>query len=253
MTDLSHLDKNYFIDEKVYNCPFCKRNNVFYAIKDSFEFNWTETKKCYGYIIECFSCNKHSMHLTFKRIKISVLGNGYRRFDFKRDVDIDSKFFYSVPISHFALDNRIPQIIRELITEADGCLKMNYLTGASACIRKAIYEMTVIEKAEGEDYEKRIKFLKKNHPEVDPSHFDILAHIKDMTSDKVHEQSWDKWNSKALRLIIETLRTILDEMYVSPKVKAEKKKAIEGLLEDLRKDKKGLKEVFDEVPESKSK
>jgi hypothetical protein len=51
------------------------------------------------------------------------------------------------------LDNRINVTIRELITEAEGCLKMNFLTGASACIRKAIYELLVLEEATGEHYE----------------------------------------------------------------------------------------------------
>ncbi len=28
MSDLSHLDDKYFIDEYVFNCPYCNRNNV---------------------------------------------------------------------------------------------------------------------------------------------------------------------------------------------------------------------------------
>jgi len=47
--------------------------------------------------------------------------------------------------------------------------------------------------------------------------FDNLGDIQDMTSEKVHEQSWDKWDSNALRLIIETLKIILYEIYVQPK------------------------------------
>jgi len=36
--DLSHLDKKYFIDPHIYNCPFCKRNNVSYSLIDTFSF-----------------------------------------------------------------------------------------------------------------------------------------------------------------------------------------------------------------------
>jgi hypothetical protein len=151
---------------------------------------------------------------------------------------IDSKVFYSVPTSFFVIDNRIPRIIRELITESEGCLKMNYLTGASACMRKAIYELLVIEKAEGEDYEGKIKFLKKKYPESDPNLFDILSHIQDMTSDKIHEQSWDRWDSKYLKLIIETLKTVLYDIYVIPKIKADRSKLIQEMRADLKKDKK---------------
>ena len=136
------------------------------------------------------------------------------------------------------MDNRIPRLIRELVTEAEGCLKMNYLTGASACMRKAIYEMLVIEKAEGDDYQDRIKSLKQKHTESDPNLFDILAHIQDMTSDKIHEQSWDKWDSHYIQLIIETLKTVLHDIYVIPEVKKERYKAIQTLQQAIIEGKK---------------
>jgi len=121
--------------------------------------------------------------------------------------------------------------------EAEGCLKMNFLTGASACMRKAIYELTVREKAEGKDYESKIKFLKSKYQSVDSALFDVLAAIKDMTSDKIHEQSWDKWDSDNLKLIIETLKAILYEIYVLPKQKEERLKAVKQLREKIQKKK----------------
>ncbi len=48
--DLSHKDRKYFIDGSVYNCPFCNRRNVKYAIVDRFHFLWKRDKRCYGYI-----------------------------------------------------------------------------------------------------------------------------------------------------------------------------------------------------------
>jgi len=188
------------------------------------EFDWSEYKTCYIYTAVCSSCKKISMHLSFES-------------DIFEHVDIDSKIFYSRPTSFFVMDKRIPTIIRELVTEADGCLKMNFLTGASACMRKAIYEFTIIEEAKGEDYETKIKFLKSKHQSVDSTLFDILVAIKDMTSDKIHEQSWDEWDSDNLNLIIETLKTILHEIYVLPKKKEEKLREVQQLREKVQKKK----------------
>jgi len=157
---------------------------------------------------------------------------------FGSELDIDESIFYSVPTSFFVLDSRIPNILRELITEAEGCLKMIFLTGASACTRKVIYELLVREKIEGGDYDSRIKDLKSRYQQIDPTLFDILSAIKDMTSDKVHEQSWDKWNSGNLRLILETLRAILQEMYVEPKVREARTREISKMREALGRDKK---------------
>lgn len=237
MEDYSYLDKKYFIDHTVYNCPFCNRKHVPYALKEYFDFNWIDKKICYVILIRCSFCNHVSMHLSFREMTEKYTDGSYGR-RMRRDLDFDSVIFYSVPTSFFVLDDRIPAVIRELITEAEGCLKMNFLTGASACMRKAIYELLIVEKAEGNDYESRIKYLKKKYPDSDPSLFDILAHIQDMTSDKIHEQSWDKWDSKHLNLIIETLKTVLHDVYVLPKVKAERSNYIQQLRTGLLKDKK---------------
>ena len=130
MTDQSHLDRKYFIDPDVYNCPFCNRNNVVYENYDYFEFDWANDKKCYGILVKCRSCEKVSMHLSFDDITTNhVTTVGSRMHSkFIDSIDIDSKIFYSVPTSFFILDNRIPKILRELITEAEECLKMNLVT-----------------------------------------------------------------------------------------------------------------------------
>lgn len=92
------------------------------------------------------------MHLSYSDISKEGLYHP-SGIAFRSNLDIDDAIFYSVPTSFFVLDDRIPAIIRDLITEAEGCIKMNFLTGASACMRKAIYELLVIAKAEGTDYE----------------------------------------------------------------------------------------------------
>jgi len=236
MPDESHLDSKYFIDAHVYNCPFCNRRNVSYSLESLQSFDWTDGKKCYLYFAACSSCGGKSMHLSYEEIATyNALYGGQYLFHVD---DIDSKIFYSVPTSFFVLDSRIPSVIRELVIEAGGCLKMNFHTGASACMRKAIYELTIFEKADGADYETKIKSLKRKYPDTDPELFDVLAHIQNMTSDKIHEQSWPKWNAKNLTFIIETLKAVLYEIYVLPDEKKQRSVTIQQLRTDVVKNKK---------------
>ena len=237
MSDDSYLDRKYFIDSDSYNCPFCNRRHVQYHLREIHKFDWSEEKKCVVVFVSCDSCKKESMHMSFsdslvitKRDRVGrALGEVL-----SSDSDIDSKIFYSAPTSFFVIDSRIPSIVRELITEAEGCLKMNFLTGASACARKAIYELTVKEKAEGENYEEKIKSLNQRYQSVDPDLFDVLYHIQDMTSEKVHEQSWDKWNSNNLKLILETLKAVLHEIYVLPDEKKRRSLNVKKLRDQVR-------------------
>lgn len=230
MPDESYLDQKYFINDFIYNCPYCNRRHVSYQIKDIVYFDWSKEKRCTAWFVQCLSCENISMHLTFQDLQHS----GYTVAHLSDSIDLDSQFFYSVPTSFFVVDSRIPKIIRELITEAEGCIKMNYLTGASACCRKAIYELTVKEEAEGQDYEARIKFLKDKFQSVDSDLFDILCHIKDMTSDKIHEQSWDKWDAKHLTMFLQTLKAILHDIYVVPDEKKSRSQNVRALLQKVR-------------------
>jgi hypothetical protein len=240
MPDQSHLDRRYFVDQNVYNCPFCNRRNVAYSIYNQVTFDWTDRKPCYCYYVQCHSCGKHSMHLSFQALKvdtISISGGHRWKFSFTQGIDagemLDRAFFYSVPTSFFVLDERVPRILRELLTEAEGCLKSNYLTGASACARKIIYELGVLRKATGDNYEDRIKSLKKRHSEVEPEFFDTLLTIQQVTSSKVHENSYDKWEAQHLRIILAALADVLHEIYVVPALREDRRKAILALKEEL--------------------
>ncbi len=230
--DNSDLDNKYFIDHAVYNCPFCNRRNVIYRLTNTLEFDWSTEKKCYVYTAKCSSCLRESMHLSFDDMLEGGDHSGtitYPRKFAKKLENIDSHIFYSMPTSFFTIDTRIPKIIRELITEAEGSLKMNYLTGASACMRKAIYEFLFYEKLIDGSYEDRVKSLKCKYPSNDPELFDILSHIQQMTSAKVHEQSWDKWDSSTIRLILETMKEILYEIYVLPAERKQRRNTIQQL------------------------
>jgi hypothetical protein len=237
--DYSSYDDKYFIDCYVYNCPFCKRRNVSYRVWEKATFHWTDAQTAYVYICHCESCGKRSMHLTYTDIQIAAAGHiGPRQvYRFEKssigDNQLDDLFFYSVPTSLFAIDDRVPKKLRELMTEAEGCLKSNFLTGASACARKIVYEMAVLEGAEGEDYDDRIKSLKKKRPDVTDTYFDSLLTIQKVTSDKVHENSYDGWNGKHLRLILSSLKQVMQEMYVLPGVKEGMRKEIIALQKEI--------------------
>ena len=232
MADDSHIDAKYFIDEHVFNCPFCNRRHVSYNLDSRSAFDWSTTKKCYVYFALCHSCKCKSMHLSFEQISI-VGGDGKYSFVFDEGENLDDKFFYSVPTSFFALDQRIPRELRELMTEAEGCLKSNFLTGASACARKMVYELAIIEGAEGDNYEDRIKSLKGKRTDVEEDYFDTLLTIQQVTSTKVHEKSYDGWESKHLRLMLSTLIEILSLMYVIPSIRKERRQSILSLKENL--------------------
>jgi len=146
---------------------------------------------------------------------------------------LDEQFFYSVPTSFFVLDSRIPRILRDLISEAEGSMKSNFLTGASACIRKAVYELAVLQGATGDSYDGRIKSLKDKLPDVDSTYFDTLLTIQQVTSTKVHEESYDGWENKHLRVILSALSEALNEIYVVPALRDEKRKAIIALRDEL--------------------
>ena len=244
MPDQSHLDKRYFIDASVYNCPFCNRRNVLYWVTECFQFDWNDEKKCRGFIVQCSSCDYESMHLTFADQEVLACNNrhdalgrpihGLYRFVINEDeVVLGDIMFHSVPTSFFVLDNRVPRVLRELLTEAEGCLKGNFLTGSSACARKMIYELAKLENAEGSSYKDRIKSLKLKFEKVDPTYFDTLLSIQEMTSSKVHENSLDGWGASHLRTILATLKEILHDMYVLPAIQDDRRKGIVAMKKEL--------------------
>ncbi len=251
MTDQSYLDSKYFITVDKYNCPYCNRRHVSYRLRGYFDFDWDNDKECHGYIAICDSCGKRSLHLSWGDIPTHSINSGYRistenPFEFEgkevivKDIELDELFFYHQPTSFFTVDNRIPRIIRELITEAEDCRKMNFLTGGSACLRKAIYELLNKEqiKVDLGDYETRIKALKNKFTNIKPEYFDALVCIKDMTSDKIHEESWKNFDSPSLNYLIETVKAVLYEIYVEPEEKKSRLDFVQKLKQRFAKDKK---------------
>ena len=90
-----------------------------------------------------------------------------------------------------------------------------------------------MQKAEGSNYDERIKSLKKIRRDIEEDYFDTLLTIQQITSDKVHEQSYDGWQAKHLRLILSTLVELLNIIYVIPEIRKEKRKSILSLRDKI--------------------
>jgi hypothetical protein len=236
--DLSHLDKKLFIDHTVYNCPYCNRNNVPYVLEICQAMDWSETRTAYVLLVRCSACWKRSLHLANSQPDISrwtEQGGNRMKASFK-DFDFEAELFYSHPASRFAVDERIqPKRVRDLIIEAIGCLDMNFVTGASACARKAIYELLLAQGAEGDTYEDKIKSLKAKHPNSDPVVFDMLFHIQGATSDVVHEDSSAVWTSPIVRFVLSTLMAAMTEIFVIPDERNARAQQMQELYGAIRK------------------
>jgi len=231
--DQSHLDRKYFIDKEKYNCPFCNRKSITYEVIAKFCFSWSNDRIVVGYLISCGgdTCKKTSLHLSDHDIEIfnekflKTAMDG--KYIYASEMDLDTFFFYHQPTTFFTLDHRINEKIRKLISEAEGCSKMNYLVGASGCLRKAIYELLELEqvpkkgnKGEDLDYGDRVKILKNKYPTVPPEYFDALANIQGMTSEQLHEGGWKPWTQDEFRFLVETVKEVITEVYVRPQEKA---------------------------------
>ena len=91
---------------------------------------------------------------------------------------------------------------------------------------KIIYELALREGATGDSYEDRIRSLKSLKSEVDPTYFDTLLTIQQLTSDKVHEEAYDQWESAHLRLMLAALIEVLHELFVEPQDRKARRQAI---------------------------
>ena len=231
--DQSHLDRKYFIDKEKYNCPFCNRKSITYTVVSKFNFNWSNERVVYGYQVNCGgdSCKKTSLHLSDYDIYLYndtfSLTNIEKESVNVSDIELDSLFFYHQPTTFFTLDSRVNEKTRRLVSEAEGCAKMNYLVGASGCLRKAIYELLELEavskindKSVALDYGDRITILKGKYQSVPPEYFDALANIQGMTSEQLHEGDWKPWTQSEFNFLVETVKEVLTEVYVRPKEKA---------------------------------
>ncbi|HAU1765222.1 TPA: hypothetical protein JBJ04_13205 [Legionella pneumophila] len=264
--DQSHKDMKYFINDKVYNCPFCNRRNVSYVVKDRGCFDSSNNKSVYFYIVECEDedCRKRSFHLSNYEIALyERYEDSEQSFYFpperkrpvlesKKDMmsgyeditdnggspitELDDLLYYNDPSSFFTIDKRVPVLIREPLNESYRCLKSNLITGASAGLRKAIYKLLKHENIAEENgkggynnHDERIELLKLKYKDIEPELLDELKAVHSLTSQELHENDWVDFDGSTIRFLIEVIKEVLMHIYILPDEKNKRRSELSSL------------------------
>jgi hypothetical protein len=103
------------------------------------------------------------------------------------------------------LDRRIPEQIRVLVDEADGCANMAFAVGGSSCMRLAIRQTFERESIAAEDFHTAIVALRGKHPSVAPTLFQVIERLGGGDA---------PLQGDALKALIATFKAVLYEMYV---------------------------------------
>ncbi|MBW7998497.1 MAG: hypothetical protein FVQ81_18375, partial [Candidatus Glassbacteria bacterium] len=76
--DATNKDLKYFTGGNTYNCPYCKRRNIFFRLIDKFVFEWEKDKPSYGYITICseVTCKCRALHLSYYNLAVNISNRG---------------------------------------------------------------------------------------------------------------------------------------------------------------------------------
>jgi hypothetical protein len=122
------------------------------------------------------------------------------------------------------VDPRVPEAIRQLLEEADGCLNMSFTTGGSACARRAIRKTFEIEGVEGDDFASSLRALAQKHEGLPPTLFRVIE-LLGAGEEPLHVD--------ALKALLATFKGILYEIYVLGEERAESLAYVSRLLQAL--------------------
>ena len=133
------------------------------------------------------------------------------------------------PMPRFlTLDRRVPDGIRQLLDEADGCASMSFSVGGSSCVRLAIRKAFKLEAIDGDDFHAAIVELGEKHPSVAPSLFQVIDRLG--TGDEPLQPD-------TLKALIATFKAVLHEMYVLGEERREMLAYLSEILQALDSDK----------------
>ena len=130
------------------------------------------------------------------------------------------------------VDERVPDAVRQLVEEADGCLNMNFAVGGSACIRRAIRKTFEVEEVEQNDFAASTRALAEKHQGIAPTLFQVVE-LLGAGDDPLHMD--------ALRALVATFKGILYEVYVLGEERAENLAYISKLLQAVDRESGGQK------------
>jgi hypothetical protein len=133
---------------------------------------------------------------------------------------------HAAPPAFLNVDPRVPPGVRELLVEADGCLKAGFLTGGTVCAQKAVQTLLTHEAAEGASYEARLHALSQKFPSVPQSLFALCIRLGDSPSRDHPALDGDK-----LKVLTVALKIMLYEIYVLGPDRVERLKYLQQLLE----------------------
>src|SRR5688500_8154371 len=109
----------------------------------------------------------------------------------------------------FTIDSRVPGALRDLLAEADGCLKMGFLLGGTVCAQRAIQSVMSLEGVTGANEDARLRALSDKYPGVPKVLFAVCARFREATA--TDQTPLDK---ERLNLLMVTLKFMLYEIYV---------------------------------------
>lgn len=126
------------------------------------------------------------------------------------------------------VDQRVPASIRELLAEADGCLKAGFMTGGTVCAQRAVQLLMQHENAEGATFEARLHTLSQKFPSVPQSLFALCVRLGD-SSGKEHPAL----DVERLKVLNVALKIMLYEIYVLGPDRTERLKYLQQMLESI--------------------
>jgi len=126
------------------------------------------------------------------------------------------------------VDSRVPSALRDLLAEADGCLKMGFLLGGTVCAQRAIQSLLALENVGGANDDARLRALSDKYPSVPKVLFAVCARFRDAAS--TEQSPLDK---ERLNLLMVTLKLMLYEVYVIAKERTDALEFLQRILERL--------------------
>ena len=257
-------EEKYIIDKHKFNCPICQAKSANFEVFNFEMIYETLDKKLCMLFLQCKCCNGISAYLfkdfnlenspaldqLFSSYLIHNKNNHFLNCNNKYTsilrYDADTKIYNSIndniimtiPHSNITIHPKIPNILKDLLVEAETCLINNAIIGASACVRKAIYEFLKREKAQGTHYQEQISYVKTQHKNKNLDiYFDIIIQIQGMTSYVLHENDclFEKLNSNEIRIYIQILNNLFVKIYVEPELLKEQQKYIQEQYNKIKK------------------
>lgn len=131
----------------------------------------------------------------------------------------------TVPV-FLAVDPRTPAAVRELLLEADGCLKAGFLTGGTACAQRALHALLQHENVDGASYEARLHGLSQKYPSCPQSLFALCIRLGDSPAKEPAALDVER-----LKVLIVALKIMLYEIFVLGPDRAERLKYLQQMVE----------------------